>query len=135
MKYLCLSALIFSSMAFAEPCFGPGGCAPEPVVTEPCFGPACGVYVGPGVPEPTGPAELCLPDGCNQVSYIEQVVRFNDRAFVFTNAYSFLPNGWPVKGWSGPCDQDTVCSDIRNQAFSDLELNAKRANRAQRYGE
>lgn len=108
MKYLCLSALIFSSMAFAaEPCFGPGGCAPEPVV-----------------PDPAGPVFLCIPAGCNVVTY-----RNIDN---FVIAVSQLPNGYPVIGWSGAC-LDADCPDIYNQAFSDLELNAKRANRAQRY--
>lgn len=123
MKYLCLSALIFSSMAFAdEHCFGPGGCVPESVVTEPCFGPGGCVPD----PDPMGPVFLCLPTGCNVVTY-----RSVDN---FVIAVSQLPNGYPVIGWSGAC-LDTDCPDIYNQAFADLELNAKRANRAQRYGE
>lgn len=122
MKYLFLSAMIFSSMAFAgEPCFGPGDCTIETPVVTPCFGPGgCGVVD----PNPTGPVFLCIPAGCNVVTYR------NVDGFVI--AVSQLPNGYPVIGWSGAC-LDTDCPDIYNQAFADLELNAKRANRAQRY--
>lgn len=103
MKYITLLALILSSSAYAQGCFGPA-CTP------------------PEQPEPE--AWLCLPEGCQPVVYSE-INRF-------TIAESFLPNGYPVLGWSGPCLQD-VCADVKNQAFTDLELNAKRANRAQRY--
>lgn len=118
MKYLTLLALILSSSAYAGTCAGP---APCDYVPGPCFGPAC-VPVEPV--EPTGPAELCLPEGCSPVTY-----RWLDR---FMTATSFLPNGYPVIGWSGACDAE-VCPDIKNQAFSNLEWNAKVANRAQRY--
>lgn len=103
MKYSFLLALILSAQASAQ-CFGPGGCIePEPIA---------------------GPSLLCLPEGCHPVNYTE----ING----FTVAESTLPNGWPVLGWSGPCTTGS-CPDIRNQAFSDLEMNAKRANRAQRW--
>lgn len=105
MKYLALLALIFSAHANAQTCAGPAPCD----------------YVSPNV---IGPAELCLPDGCQPVTYEEYEG--------FTLAFSFLVNGYPVMGWSGACDQP-VCPDIKNQAFADLLTNAKRANRAQRY--
>lgn len=111
MKYLALLALIFAAHANAQTCAGPAPCGPQ-------FG------LGGGYAEPVGPAELCLPEGCSPVSY--------ETRDGFTLAFSFLPNGYPIMGWSGACDQP-VCPDIRNQAFADLELNAKRANRAQRY--
>jgi hypothetical protein len=66
---------------------------------------------------------LCLPEGCNPVAYYEYGR--------FTVAESVLPNNYPVMGWSGPCFGE--CPDVRNQAFTDLEMNAKRANRAQRF--
>lgn len=119
MKYLFLLAVVFSSMAFAQETSGPN------YRYEPCFGPGgCGAVVPD--PEPTGPVFLCIPAGCNVVTYR------NVDGFVI--AVSQLPNGYPVIGWSGACDMP-VCPDIYNQAFADLELNAKRANRAQRYGE
>lgn len=117
MKYIALLALILSSYANAQ-CFGPGGCDYVPP-SEPCFGPG-----GCVDPAPVGPAELCLPEGCQPVTYEEYQG--------FTLAFSFLVNGYPVMGWSGACDQP-VCPDIKNQAFADLLTNAKRANRAQRY--
>jgi hypothetical protein len=82
-----------------------------------CFGPG-------GCTEPVTESLLCFPEGCSPVYYYE----YNR----FTVAESTLPNGFPTMGWSGPCLVD-VCPDIKNQAFSDLEMNAKRANRAQRY--
>jgi hypothetical protein len=105
MKYIALLALLLSAHANAQ-CFGPAGCNPD--------------YAPPA----SGPTLLCLPEGCNVVSYSE----INH----FTVAESVLPNGYPVMGWSGPCLSGD-CPDIRNQAFADLELNAKRANRAQRF--
>ena len=91
------------------------------IAQTPCFGPGpCGEPV-----EPTGPAELCLPEGCNPVIY--------SRLNGFALAESILPSGYPVIGWSGPCFDE--CPDLLNQAFTDLELNAKRANRAMRFGE
>lgn len=109
MKYIILlvSVLVLSSSAYAQACFSPGCPTGEPA-------------------QPIGPTELCLPDGCQPVTYSE--------IGGFTLAGSFLSNGYPIIGWSGPCLSET-CPDIRNQAFSDLEMNAKRANRAQRYGD
>lgn len=105
MKSLILASALFSGVASAQ-----------------CFGPVC----MPAQPvEPTGPAELCLPSGCSPVFY-HQINRF-------VIAESVLPSTqYAVIGWSGPC-LDAVCPDIKNQAFADLELNAKRANRAQRF--
>lgn len=81
-------------------------------LAQPCFSP------GPCAPE------LCLPSGCVAVTYTVL------DSFIIASAK--IPNGYPVIGWSGPCfDED--CPDLANQAFADLELNAKRANRAQRY--
>lgn len=83
-------------------------------IAQPCFSP------GPCDPAP----ELCLPNGCVAVTYTAL------DSFIIASAK--LPNGYPVIGWSGPClDED--CPDLAKQAFADLELNAKRANRAQRY--
>jgi hypothetical protein len=110
MKYSFLLALILSAQASAQ-----------------CFSPACPDDYPPAPIQPVGPTELCLPTGCNPVNYTE----ING----FTVAESVLPiTQYPVLGWSGPCF-DSVCPDIRNQAFGDLEMNAKRANRAQRFGE
>lgn len=81
-------------------------------LAQPCFSP------GPCDPE------LCLPSGCVAVTYTTL------DSFIIASAK--LPNGYPVIGWSGPC-LDAACPDLANQAFADLELNAKRANRAQRY--
>lgn len=103
MKYVTLLALILSSNAYAQGCFGPACTPPELPAPE---------YL------------LCLPEGCSEVTY-----SVGSR---FTIAESTLPNGYSVMGWSGPCLQE-VCPDVRNQAYTDLELNAKRANRAQRY--
>ncbi len=77
--------------------------------------------------EPTGPAELCLPDGCTPVTYSW----FGD----FALAEGALVNGYRILGWAGPCDwpDHTKCPDIFNQAFADMRLYGIRANRAQRY--
>lgn len=91
------------------PQFGPGSCVPGCV----------GVELVPR----EGQAFLCLLGSCTPVEY-----QLNN-GFAF--AFSQLPNGYRVVGWSGPCAD--VCPDLLNQAFSDLELNAKRAYRAQRY--
>lgn len=104
MKTILTAALLLtSSLAYAQ-CFGPGGCSPEPVIA--------------------GTAELCFPEGCQPVQY--------SRRGQFMLAESTLPNGYAVLGWAGPC-MDTDCPDLLYQAAADLELNAKRANRAQRY--
>ena len=133
MRVLLLSLLVlFSVSAFAQSCpegqifnscdgpqFGPGPCTPG------CYG----VAIPPqGVPDPVGTNELCLPQGCQSVSY----VWVGDLVI----AESRLPNGYSVMGWSGPCLAASrgECPDILNQAFSDLEMNAKRANRAQSFG-
>jgi hypothetical protein len=80
--------------------------------SEPCFSPSC-----------TEPEyQLCFAT-CQPVTFT------NHGQFLL--ATSQLPNGYPVIGWSGPCFGD--CPDLKNQAFADLELNAKRVNRAQRY--
>jgi len=79
---------------------------------EPCFSPSCG--------EPE--FSLCFAT-CSPVSFT------NHGTFLL--ATSQLPNGYPVMGWAGPCFGS--CPDLKNQAFMDLRLNAKRINRAQRY--
>ena len=84
------------------------------------FGQAC---FGPGGCDPVANSQLCLPEGCNPVNY--------SRLNGFALAESILPSGYPVIGWSGPCFDE--CPDLLNQAFADLELNAKLANRAQRF--
>lgn len=104
MKYTLLLALILSAHANAQ-----------------CFSPS-----PPGVdcaPKPSGPSQLCLPSGCSPVTY--------SWYGTLAVAESTLPNHYPVLGWAGPCVGS--CPDIFNQAFTDLEMNAKRANRAQRY--
>lgn len=104
-----LLALLFSSAAFADPCFGPGGCDP----TEPTG--------------PNGPAQLCIASVCAPVVY-----SWTGNIAV---AESTAPSGYQVIGWSGPCGYTdrTQCPDIFNQAFADLRTNALRAHRAQRY--
>ena len=98
------------------PQFGPGGCVPG-CVGEPSVPPS---------PDLSGPGELCLPEGCQPVVY--------SWLGTMVVAGSRLPNGYSVLGWAGPClDSYQQCPDIFNQAFTDLRLNALRANRAQRY--
>lgn len=107
MRLLILALIVFlSSSALAQVCPGPGNCVPT---------------------EPTGPAELCLPEGCQPVRY----AWFGNLVV----AESALPNGYAVMGWSGPCLELTraQCPDIANQAFADLRTAALRAHRAQRY--
>jgi hypothetical protein len=97
------------------PQFGPGGCIPGCVGT-------------PNNPvNLSGPSELCILNQCKPVTYYwvgAKVV-----------AESWLPNGYEVLGWSGPCLNENFaqCPDIFNQAFADLRMNALRANRAQNY--
>ena len=110
----CPEGQIFNSCD--GPQVGPGPCTPGCVA----------IGVPPVITDPVAPGELCLPQGCQSVSYVwigDLVV-----------AESRLANGYAVMGWSGPCLEPTQadCPDIFNQAFADLELNAKRANRAQR---
>jgi len=97
------------------PQFGGGGCIPG------CFD----VVAPPLVTDPVAPSELCVPDGCQSVSYV-----WIDNLVI---AVSQLSGGYAVLGWSGPClaGSHDECPDILNQAFADLTMNAKRANRAQ----
>lgn len=125
---LALSLGIIAAPVFGQSCpagqrwndcsgpqFGPGGCIP-----------GC---VGTALPTdgPFGPSELCIQDSCSPVTY----TWFGNLVV----AESTLPNGYEVMGWSGPCLETAraQCPDILNQAFSDLRMNALRANRAQRY--
>ena len=111
MKTLALALSLFASSTYAGTCagpaFGPGGC--------------------PDSSAPTGPADLCLPDGCTRVSY--------SWSGDFAVAQSALPNGYPVAGMIGPClnPDRSQCPDIFNQAFAAMRVNALQANRAQRY--
>lgn len=111
MKTLALAISLFASSAYAGTCAGPA---------FPCENP-------PTFTEPTGPAELCLPDGCTPVVYSW----FGD----FALAEGTLVNGYRILGWSGPCDSPdhTKCPNIYVQAFEDMRLYGLRANRAQRY--
>lgn len=96
---------------------------PASVNAGTCAGPApCPPDAGP-----TGPAELCLPDGCTPVEYTWH----GD----FALAEGTLVNGYRIFGWAGPCDwpDHTRCPNIFNQAYSDMSLYALRAYRAQRY--
>ena len=129
MRVLLLIGLLVSSLAFAQSCpegqifnscdgpqFGPGPCTPGCV--------AVGVH--PVITDPVGPAELCVTE-CRSVTY-----RWIGDLVV---AESALANGYQVLGWSGPCNSADrgECPDILNQAFADLTMNAKRANRAQKF--
>lgn len=104
--------LSLPTVALAQ-CFGPGGCQPEPPPIQPTG--------------PTGPAELCLPDGCMPVTY--------SWSSDYAVAQSQLPNGYPVTGIAGPCFSvnRADCPDIFNQAAAMLKTRALEANRAQRY--
>lgn len=103
-----VSLALSSIVAYAGTCAGPGPCNDAPT-------------------QPTGPAELCLPDGCTRVAY--------SWSGDFAVAQATLPNGYPVVGSIGPClDPDrSACPDIFNQAFAAMRINALQANRAQRY--
>ena len=105
-----LLTMSISSIAIADPCFGPAGCIadPTPVV-------------------PTGPAQLCIAGVCAPVVY-------GWKGDIAT-AESTAPSGYQVIGWAGPCGYSdrSQCPDIFNQAFADLRLNALKAHRAQRY--
>lgn len=108
MKTVLTAALLLTaSMAVAEPCFGPGGCQ--------------------STPELTGPAELCLPDGCQPIQY-----SWTGDIVV---AESQLVNGYSILGWAGPCvhEDHAQCPNIFEQAFQDLQINALRTNRAQSF--
>jgi len=131
MKKLWLGLLFAPALTFAQTCppgqtwddcsgpqFGPGGCVPG------CWTPAVPPTITGG---PFGPSELCIKDVCKPVTYFwvgAKVV-----------AESWLPNGYEVMGWSGPClnEDRAQCPDILNQAFNDLRTNALRANRAQAF--
>lgn len=102
-KLLLALSLLIAPAAYAGTCAGPGPCVPGN--------------------EPTGPAELCLPDGCTPVVYSwhgDMVI-----------AEGTLVNGYPVIGWAGPCGSS--CPNIFVQAFEDAKINALRAVRARRY--
>lgn len=130
MRVLLLIGLLASSLAFAQSC-------PEGQIFNSCDGPQVGpgpctpgcvaIGVPPVITDPVAPGELCLPQGCQSVSYVwigDLVV-----------AESRLANGYAVMGWSGPClaSSHGECPDILHQAFADLEMNAKRANRSQSF--
>jgi len=110
MKSLVLALSLFASSAYAGTCAGPAFPCADPPPTQ-----------------PTGPADLCLPDGCTLVSY--------SWSGDFAVAQSALPNGYPVAGIIGPClnPDRSQCPDIFNQAFAAMRVNALQANRAQRY--
>lgn len=111
-KLLFLTATLASSVAVAEPCFGPGGCSPTPA--EPI----------------TGPAELCLSAelGCVPVLYTKVPV-----AGAWFAIASASVSGYPTLGWSGPCFDGAECPAIYNQAFGDLSTQAVRASRVLRF--
>lgn len=126
------AALSWGIVANAQPVCPEGqtwnACTGTSVGPAPCVPGCVGVPVAPpSFDEPTGPNELCLPEGCQPVSYTW--------AGNLVVAESRLENGYPVMGWSGPCLALTrgQCPDIKNQAFADLRLAALRAHRAQRY--
>jgi len=107
---LSLSLMLSMPPLASAQCFGPGGCQPNPPPIE-----------------PTGPAELCLPDGCMPIGY--------QWSGDYAVAHSQLPNGYPVMGMAGPCFSvnRADCPDIFNQAAAMLKPRALEANRAQRY--
>jgi hypothetical protein len=141
MKKLWLGLLFAPALVVAQPCFGPGGCDLSCPVGQyyddcnhtsagpaPCV-PGCKAIAdspdeGNG---PFGPGELCIKDACSPVTYFWVGAK--------AVASSWLPNGYEVLGWAGPCLNEDVskCPDIFNQAFADLRTNALRANRAQGY--
>lgn len=89
-----------------------------------------GPWAGPSPTPPTcvgeaAPVELCFLAGCSPVSYTQ------DGSFVWAD--STLPNGYPVRGFSGPCLEGEACTEAKTQAFAQLFWNARQANRAQRY--
>lgn len=108
LKLLLASSLLLAGpAAFAEPCFGPGGCG---AVTPP----------PPAVPD--GP---CFGDyGC---STAEQTMLGPYGVVILT-----LPDGYAQAGIAGPC-WDGLCPDLMNQAQADAELRLKHALRYQRY--
>jgi len=130
-RSLFLVAVSIPALSFAQSCpvgqvyddcnhtsVGPGPCIPGCV--------ASGNPIPP-VDELTGPAELCIHEACQSVSY-----RWAGDLVI---AESQLANGYEVLGWAGPClsTDRAQCPDILNQAFEDLRINALRANRAQFY--
>jgi hypothetical protein len=123
MKKLWLGLLFAPALSFAQACppgqyyddcnrasVGPGACIPG------CRGEAS-----------AGPAQLCIQDTCKPVTYFWVGAR--------AIAESWLPNGYEVLGWAGPClnEDRSQCPDIFNQAYADLRNNALRANRAQTF--
>jgi hypothetical protein len=129
MKKLWFGLLFVPVMTFAQTCplgqtwedcsgpqFGPAPCVPgcRGEITLPADG-------------PFGPGELCIAEVCKPVTYFWVGAK--------AVAESWLPNGYEVLGWSGPClnENRSQCPDILNQAFNDLRTNALRANRAQGY--
>lgn len=126
---LCIGVLCFTGFAQAQTCTGPAPC-------EPCFGPVCGTPT-----EPFGPAEMCLPDGCQPVVYSRVRSAIDPRAW-FAVATSALPSTaasqaypYPTIGVAGPCfEEDSwLCPNVYIQAYN-VMLNsfALPANRAQR---
>lgn len=120
---LAVALLITTSLSFAANC-------PDGQIWKSCSGTSAGP--GPCVagcivnPLP-GPAELCLPEGCQPVMY-----SWTGDIVV---AESQLMNGYSVLGWAGPCvhADHAQCPDIFNQAFQDLQINSLRSNRAQSF--
>lgn len=125
LKLLLASSLLLAGpVAFAEPCFGPGGCGVETSgPTGPCFGPGgCGAVTPPPPAVPDGP---CFGDyGC---STAEQTMLGPYGVVILT-----LPDGYAQAGIAGPC-RYWPCPDLMNQAQADAELRLKHALRYQRY--
>ena len=124
---LVVALTLFTAPTLACNSFGPDydptPCPPDVTPPPVCVSPALGCED----PQPMGPVELCLPEGCTLVSYSW----LGDMAL----AGATLPNGYPVIGWSGPClsADRAQCPNILMQAWTDLQLNALRANRAQSF--
>lgn len=121
---LAVALLITTSLSFAANC--PDGqiwqsCSGTSPGPGPCI-PGCIANPNPPIP---GPAELCLPDGCQPIQY-----SWTGDIVV---AESQLVNGYAVLGWAGPCvhADHALCPNIYEQAFQDLQINALRTTRAQ----
>jgi len=126
MKTVLTAALLLTaSLSFAATC-------PDGQIWQSCSGTSAGP--GPCIPgcigdsaPVAGPAELCLPDGCQPVQYswMGDIVV----------AESMLMNGYSVLGWAGPCvhEDRLLCPNIFEQAFQDLTINALRSTRAQSF--
>jgi hypothetical protein len=118
MKALAIaSILLFSGAVAAQVDFGPG--------QPPGWTPPNDDGFLPQPPATGAPDSICYPSGiCSIVSYIP--------VGQFMLAISQTLDGYPVLGWSGPCDQPTVggCPSIRRQAYNDLHVNVINAQRA-----